>query len=490
MYQRYSEVKRTRFDPRMRVRVDDTAAELSEQFFPASASILKRARESANTESTPQQRDALIAQIKSDPAIFLYCVKHLNSVIENPRAEIDPIKELKALEHDRMRALLNVVPRQISEHRRDRCTDMQALRLQHSVVSACAAQSLSETVAVDSDLAFSAAVFRQLGLHLISWNKPKVYSEAMIQRRRKGSEIDQEVKLLMGVSPSEIGARLAMKWGLNSELRAALLNDEKSRKDTEGGDEFQTVVPINAKLAQLCQVSELYSDTKDPKNFPEAKERWSVRQVEIERTYSKAAFSNIEHESQQVLIEHAKDSRSFSKMPLIADEVASQSTAVAEEISDDFLRTGSAETKALFDEVNQLIPNSGVAVDAIRVLVERAIPELGFDRGCLFLLDKSSFALKPALRIGDTQLATYATFLSRNRQMFLNSIDSQVPLKFQGLGINGEIVELVIGALLSANNPGVLYLELGRRAQQDSKHASMEIFNLIRRTVSKCLGER
>ncbi len=477
VYPQYQE-KRIVFDPRFRINLEEKALSLAESFIPVSPTNLKQAKEILKAEDSPGDRDDLIKKIKADPALFLYCVKHLNSLVDRGKDGLDPISALKAIEHEKLQMLFDVSPKEISPHRRDRATELQALRIQHSVVSSCAAQTLARDVGVEPEMAFTTATFRQLGLHLISWNHQKAYSQAMIQRRRKGTDLEQEIKLILGFSPSEIGMQHAMKWGLKEDLRAALKVNPAS---LEGTAEIQS-------LRDLCEVSELYSKRKDPKNFPEAEKIWTKRKTDFEAVFSKESFQEIEHESNRVLKSYAQEGSAFTKLPLFADEVASKSSAVIDELSKDYLHGADLEIKQSFENVYRLASDSAVAVEAIKVLVEQTIPKAGFRRGCLLLLNTTNFSLQPALRVGDMQLSVYNQFLRENKALFLSTVDSLVPLKFQGPGVNDDTATLVLGSILSTSHPGVLYLELSERARHDSRHATIELFNLVRQAFARCLG--
>lgn len=474
-------------DTRPSARVESTVEALAEQFFPASPTTLKRVHESIREGDKPEVRDKLVMQIKSDPAIFLYCVKNLNSLVETEKRTVDPIKEIRELEFDKLRSLLNVNSRQISPHRRERASELQALRLQHSIVSSTAASNIAEQVDIESDLAYSAAVFRQLGLHLVAWGQPKIYSQAMVLQRRKGTELEDEIRLLLGISPSEMGARLAMKWGLSTELRTALSADIDIAKTN---DEAHLLSHSSEELRLLgvCETSELYSKSRDAKNFPQAHDRWQESQPKIEKLVGHEVFEEIEDQAKESLLEHSKEVHSLAKLAFIADEVAALSRSVVEELSNEFLRSCSAQAKEKFEEVYHLIPTSGVAADAIKVLVEEAIPLVGFERGCLFLLNKRSLSITPALRIGSEPLASYSKLLSQNRQAFLDTLESHIPLRLQGFGVHSEVISYVLGALHNSLHPGVLYLELTRSAEREPGHASIVLFNLVRQALDHCLA--
>lgn len=52
-------------------------------------------------------------------------------------------------------------------------------------------------------------MFRQLGLDLISWNYPSIYSRAITAHRVRGTELDLELDKLLGISPLQIGRLFA-----------------------------------------------------------------------------------------------------------------------------------------------------------------------------------------------------------------------------------------------------------------------------------------
>jgi hypothetical protein len=470
-------------DTTTEVKREGVLDELAHQWFPASPEAVQHAHTALKNGNRPE----LIQAVKSDPALFLYCAKQLNHVMERSQEGYLP---LAALEHASEEELWKIIPvsvREVSAHSLTKASELQALRMQHALLSTNAAEKIAPQIALPAESGFSVASFRQMGLHLVAWNYPAVYSRALVQQRRSGSLLDEEIESLLGLSPSEIGSRLAIKWGLHADLRQALISaDEDEPTVIEGTPLHQ--LPTIQRLQNLCEATESFAAAKDPKYFPQGPKRWKQAGGALKEYCTDEVFSEIEENTKRLLQERAHSCPVLDRLPFSRRvELTIVEQSLAEQNA--YLRRCSTEVQLGFSNVYNLIVPGELSLEAIEVLIDAIPPQLGFQHGCLFLLDTKSMKLVPSLRIGAHRLERYARFFQENRSAIIDSLDSLVPLKQLGIGIDGVPAVAVVGPLRSALHPGVLYTELLRTFSDDALHPTIIHFQAFRVALEHALGD-
>lgn len=410
-------------------------------------------------------RARLIEDVKSDPFILLNSTKRLPSIIDQPQRYIDPILALQDIEQEKLEELFRNPFPSSHEHRLDKMTKQQALTLKLTIACAKYAEALSQKSNTTPSIAFASALFRQLGLNLIAWNYPSVYSSALARHRSKGEDLNNELEKLLGISPRKLGARLLQEWSIKVPSQ---------EQDNQAKDNL-------IDLAEICALCE------DPENFPEAKNRFAEREEEIKKLLDSDTIDKIKDSINENISRFAKISPIVNKVtrktltkeplsPLFLSDIILQRNPL--------LSKTSSEIKIAFQEVYSKLLNRTFSPEAVKLLVEKVVPSIGFEHGCLYLTNKKSpLYLDAALRFGNIPLSAYTKFLDTTNNMIKESVDTLTPCRADGLGISGNISTYITAGFTHIRHEGVLYLEMANDLREDPTFEATLIFQIIRQAL-------
>jgi len=463
-----------------------TMEHISKGGLPVNPQLLKEVHEKLKGGAYKNNCEHLIADLKSDPGLFVHCAKNLKSLVDDLQVGLNPIDELRKLEQEKLESLLDISAKDISIHNFSSANDMQILRLQHSLLSSHTAETIAEKAHIPSDLAFSSSVFRQLGLNLIAWNYPRIYSKVLATHRSRGVNVEEEFDKRLKITPVQIGARFAAEWGMCPDLRRTLTSNPGiiDRKSSDSEDEKQV------GLHEICELADLYARSRDPEHFPEDQSRWEEKQEEVKLIVDQNDLLRVETSVKSSILRHEELIPTITEVPLLEKE---HKQRMLVENKHELLRANHHLQKCPdtllveFERVYNRIEEANISLQAIKQLVNQAVPAAGFVRGCLFLLNKESLELEPALRIGDIPLKEYRAVINDSRSGIASAIHCHAPVKKTSLGVEGTSIIQLTGSLANPEIPGVLYLELSDEDSGDPSHNTINYFHAIRQALNDCL---
>lgn len=426
-----------------------------------------------------EDRCALISETKKDPGLLIHCAKNIRSLSKNGDHPIDLFEELQILEDQKIEHLFAVSEREVSTHHLAKANIMQAASITRSIISSTAAESLSSTLNINSNNAFTASLFSQLGLMLISWNYPEIYTRAMHNNKRYGTDIEAQLADQLGFKSQEIGEQLAKEWGMPTDVLISLREGTASKvTDSE-----------SIGLREICIVSDLYAQTKDPAHFPKALSKWEQNKKSFESVFGVDFTAQIDKRIIEPLSSYA-DLNPFKRLKVTKDilsDTVPQPAAPTEQINI-YAKRCPSDIRQAFEQVYSLIDSTTVSVDAIRVLVEKVFPLCGFSLGCLYLLTRDEKFLKPAMRFGPASLSAYKSYRLSEDNPIGASLFLNFPSKSAGIGILGGTKERILANLDSDYHSGVLYLELSEDLANNQAAEPILLFQAIRKALSDSLG--
>ena len=473
-------------------RLDKTVEHLSRGWLPVNPVVLSAVKQRLKDRAFKDNPGALVNELKKDPGLFFYCAKNVKTLAADADTGLDPFEELMRLEDEKLQSLFAVSPHDISIHHIKNSGKLQALRLQQSVISSRTAEALAFKVEIPSGLAYSSAMFRQLGLNLIAWNYPEIYSRALTIQRSKGGNLEQELQKFLGITPLQVAAKFAGDWNMRPEIRHTLswrperdATRPESRDRTESSSE-------NFSLQKLCEASELFAQANDPEHYPQAAEQWKHKELQISNSLGADVIVSIKGQVlDSISVFEECSRRKLAPAHFLREKpVLSARKAEAERLfrGNAFAQRCPDGIKNLFYEVYQLIDTAAISVDAIRVLVDCLIPSSGFRRGCLYLLDPRTMALRPSLRMGDLPLMKYRAIGENEDNPISDALYAVAPIKQEWTSITGGSAVVICGALEQTRYSGVLYLEAAADQAEPSSESPMLFFQAIRRALIDCLG--
>jgi hypothetical protein len=276
---------------------------------------------------------------------------------------------------------------------------------------------------------------------------------------------------------------------MSADVKQAII-PESINNISEYSSENASTMPQPLGLAEICSISELFARAKDPFHYPEAKEQWQAKESTIKHAVGLETLKQVEDKVEKIVSAYQDAREIIEKLPLVeAHHVVKPPTTYGERLmlENRFLQKCPAVVHQGFAYVYEQLTEAKISIDAIRTLVDYVVPIMGFERGCLYLLDNQLTRLAPALRIGDQPLDNYLELLKHVDCEIAQRVFGTISIKRQGRGITGEVVEYICGPIDNPNYPGVLYLEL-REDKSFSQTDSLLLFDTIRKTLGDCLG--
>ncbi len=474
--------------PGQTLTLDRTVSHLYKGGVPADPIALRSLKNRFTDGTYKKNRAQLLKDLKSDPGLFIHYLRHIYTSGIDPEVHPDPVAALAVLEDEKLEKLFEVEASDISVHQISAITKTQALRLQHSMLSAHSAEALATKNSVAPGLAYSSAMLRQLALNLIAWNYPTIFSRALNAHRTRKVDILDELQKQLGTSPLQIVSRIIADWNLGSELRRSSQPEQFRRQEGETLEEADGKLNIQ----QICEISELYAKSHDRANYPEAEKQWRDVEPKLRERFGETFLENIEEEILASLSHYERSAPKVFCAPLFAKaavnigERGSNGNTVSR---NSFALRCPEELYNSFSDAYEQLKLGEVSVEAVRHLVDVTVPLAGFQRGCLYLASKDGTKLRPTLRVGDMPLSLYSEVGHREQSPVVDCLITTVPIRWVGEGIRGAEVEIIAGSLGALRHPGVLYLELSRVLSLELSEEVLLYFHAIRKAFLDFLAD-
>ena len=455
---------------------------------PANVEVLSQVRAGIKDGSLLRDRAALATNLRSDPALFTHYLKHLYTSGIDSQTHPDPFEALSALEEEKLVGIFDVAADQISTHLLNRSNRAQAMRLQHTLLSAHSAEVIATKNGIGAGLAYSSATLRQLALNLIAWNYPTIYSKALAAHRSKGVDLIMELQRQLGVSPLQIVSRLMADWNLSTQVRRSVIAEPSEQA------KLQSAVTQSKDLSldQVCELAELYAKSHDRANFPEEESKWRAMEPALKERFGSNFLEEIEHEIMQSVSRYQESAPAVFTAPYLAQTAAIEQIPEQDKTSlraNHFAQRCEAPLREALAKAYSQIKPGAVSVEAIKHLVDRAFTHSGALRGCLYLTSKDGTTLRPTLRMGDMPLAAYPLYDHKDYHPVVDCLVASVPIKWHGTGVRGSEIEIVCGSLGALRHPGVLYLEFSELSSQRDLNHLLTVFHAFRKSFLDFLAD-
>jgi hypothetical protein len=455
-------------------RIDRALQHVSKPWFPMNPEVLKRVREGFDRGTYTQNFSLLLEELKSDFALFTFVVKELSqkAVLEGiPQATVNhPIELLKWGGVSAIRNILEEQQKIPSVHSLQWSEPFQIQRLRETAIIATTASELSRYKNLDPELGFSRGVIREIGLNLIAWNYPSVYTKA-INSLSIEQELDDELAKELGFTP----ALLAMR----------LFRPDRSA-DTppeDGADESW------ATYDELCEVGEALARAEHPETYPSAENDWKVAKTFLSEAIGDQAITIIRDRAiensrhyQKSLPEVFGTLQSFNPEKQL--ECHRRVSRVLDEAHVGFCsETLLRGLKQLYSEIS----DDAVNKPLVARLLKELVPEAGFSGGCVFVVDPSSLSLKPRTIVGRVQLRKITNVALEPGDPAVAALSASKTLS--KLAENSGEAPLVglYSALGNRKKIGVLYLEAPRGTESEVPAKTLGLFQIIQKALCDVL---
>ncbi len=481
---------------------------VSSGWVPPQPEVLSKISGKLNRGAYNERRAELANDLKEDFALYVYCVRELSLMVDqhanvdrfkDPQAtakRLSPAELLEQASEESLRAIFSKSEKEISQHSIAEMNQFQALRFRESMLSATTAEVLAEKNEIDPEIGFSCGVLRQLGLTLIAWNYPRVFSRAM-ETMKPQESLDFVLQRSLGFSPALLGLTFARRWNLSEDVLIAL----GDRKVVPSSGVNRTVNKEEASrkvgevLAKLCEVGEALARANNPEHYPNALRDWQDAEEAIAAHLGPKGMHTIFERAELHCQEYLKlnpEITKFTPTENLKEKIVDSRFATAKLEKNQYLKNCPPHLREQIVRLyHQLKPNK-ILKKNLRTFVFEILPAAGFSRGCIFMLDPTSKTLSPSITIGELSTdrikPVKLSSVLGHFDLVSSAFGLKAPLREEGMSREGERMTMIATALGTTTPLGVLYLETDDDVSGNASADPMPVFRALKQTLSDCLN--
>ena len=456
-------------------RIERALQHVVRPWFPINQDVLTSIRANLDSGAYATTPPQLLNDLKGDFALFTFVVKELG--IQAMQQKIDskilnnPVELIRWGGPDRIKEILAPDKKLPSTHSLHWSEPFQVARLRETAVIASTAAVLSEKKDLDPDVGFSRGVIREIGLNLIAWNYPTLYSK-VLNNLKADSTLDEELSKELGFTPSLLAMRV---------LRP------------ENPDQPEGASPPEeagwAAYDELCDVGEALARAENPETYPSAQNDWQKANQYLTENAGTGALDLIKERAieqskkyQEALPEVFNSLENFNPKRNI-DVHQRMGAVIADE---DFRLCPPHVQEALRTLYNEM---DGYAVNkaAIQTLLKSIIPQAGFTGGCVFVIDPSTASLKPRTIIGQVSLRAIQNVTLDPGDLAVAALGQTEPLFDLKDDDSTTPLEGIYSSLGGQRKVGVLYLETPKHLNEEPAGKTIGTYNIIKRALCDVL---
>lgn len=493
------------------------------QWLPVDIGLVRELRALLHQSDYILAPERVIRELKRDFPLFLYVIRQLaiaQGAVTSPGDGYDPIdllcdcnlRELDAIlwSAESLAHFSGATSTNTLEPDKD-----QSVALIKTMSGASVSELLAENAGISPDLAYACALFRQLGLTLLSWHYSFVYRK-VITELSSDESIDEKFSSILGFSPTLLGFTIARRINMPSYVVRGIGRFNDLDVSGKSASEVQDN-PLGETLCKICELGELFvrlqgsNDTSNelPEQVQSLTEMLEALGPDYEKRIKARLLENCERYTwkQPFLLEYLVRPLPISRARALDDSVRVNIEA------NQYLRLCPADVREQLESLYRILaaPEEQIQQQRREVLkaIKHVAPRCGFPRGCIYLVEPSVTKLLPKFTWGDidshrlvsvNHLETNATgllakayrsnapLLAKFSEPLRNNLnsnqgdDSKVDVK--------EDIGTVVGVLGETQRVGLLYLEYSESNFKE-RHANVMIcFKAIEATLAACLGIR
>jgi len=455
-------------------RIDRALQHVSKPWFPMNPDVLKRVREGLDSGIYDANFELLMTELKTDFALFTFIVKELSqraALANVPQATIaNPLELIRWGNTKQIKEVLAEQQKVPNMHSLQWSEPFQIQRLRETAIIATTASVLSEKKNLDPELGFSRGVIREIGLNLIAWNYPSVYSKVLAELQQ-GQSLDDELSKELGFTP----ALLAMR----------LMRPDKGPDATESADQDSGW----ATYDELCEVGENLARAENPETYPSAENDWQKARSFLSDTLGEQAITIIRDRA-------VENSKHYQKsLPEVFGNIGQfnpqqnieKHKRVARSIEERLLKFCPEGVQKSLKELYAELSDDSVNKNLVGKLLKSIVPEAGFTGGCVFVVDPSSLSLKPRTLIGKVQMRQITNVALEPGDAAVSALGSQQPVVQLSENLKDPSLAGIYCSLGGRKKVGVLYLETPQRSPQEPDEGTLGMFEVIRKALCDTL---
>lgn len=476
---------------RMNKHLEIAVQTLSDSWFPVNSDTLQRIKAGFAAGEFKDDLSALVNLLHTDCSLYVYALQKLTQMIKPCPA--DPFELFRAAGTDALQMILSIDEDAISPHDLGSASYVQALRLQQTMVSATASEALAEPADISKNLGFTCAVLRQLGITLIAWNYPHVYTKALTALK-PGKKLDAILGGTLGFTPWLLGVAMARKMGISPLLRAGM-GDTQALEEISDPVERGQVAHTADTLVKICEVGEALARASDPKHYPTAATDWEAAQTAIVSMLGNNGMRTIQERLVANCRGYTESAPDLFKLPasiVPATLSVVPETPPAPKKENPFARQCPPAVRTALEQLYKKLEGGHVSREVLQQLVRELIPAAGFQRGCVYLAEPDSMRLTPRLAIGTDDIRRYNEVDYASASSGFDPVASafrcRTPIHEQSGSVGEGDSPYVAGQLGNSQKIGVLYLEPADALLKSLKSDPIVLFKALRQTLQDCLN--
>ena len=455
-------------------RIERALQHVVRPWFPINQDVLTSIRanlDNGTYEANPAQ---LLNDLKGDFALFTFVVKELG--IQGMQEKIDPkilnnpVELIRWGGAARIKEAIAPDKKLPSTHSLHWSEPFQVARLRETAVIASTAAVLSEKKDLDPEVGFSRGVIREIGLNLIAWNYPTLYSK-VLNNLKPDTTLDEELSKELGFTPSLLAMRVLRPE--NPDMPEGEVQEEPAGW---------------AAYDELCDVGEALARAENPETYPSAQNDWQKANQYLTENADTDALDLIKERAiqqskryQEALPEVFNNLENFNPKRNI--DVHQRMSAV---IADQDFRLCPPHIQEALRTLYNDIDGYSVNKSAIQTLLKSIIPQAGFTGGCVFVIDPSTASLKPRTIIGQVNLRQIQNISLDPGDMAVAALGQTEPLfdfKEQG----PQQIEGIYSSLGEQRKVGVLYLETPKTFNEEPAGRTIGTYNILKKALCDVL---
>lgn len=454
-------------------RIDRALQHVSKPWFPMNPEVIKRVRGGIGAGSFENDFNALLADLKTDFALFTFIVKELSqkAVIQNVSQAIisNPIELIRWGGTSAIKEILNELQKTPNVHSLHWSEPFQIQRLRETAIIATTASVLSEKKNLDPELGFSRGVVREIGLNLIAWNYPTVYSK-VLNNLKPDQKLDDELSKELGFTPSLLAMRVMQPETAPEQSLDASQDSSWATYD------------------ELCEIGENLARAENPETYPSAENDWQTAKSFLANTLGEQAINIIRDRAlenskhyQKTLPEVFGNLDKFNPQQAIEKH-----RRTARALEERFLKFCSPQVQQSLKELYSEMSGETVNKALVGRLLKTIVPEAGFSGGCVFVVDPSSLSLKPRTLIGKVQMRQIANVDLEPGDAAVSALSTTQPIIQSSEDLASGALAGIYSSLGNRKKIGVLYLETPKKDHQPDE-GTMAVFEVIKKALCDAL---
>jgi hypothetical protein len=437
--------------------------------------VVRKIRDGFEQKKYSNQPDLLLEDLKCDFSLFTFVIKEISeravSSDEGKKYLGNPIKLLRWGGAMMVKELLSENQTLPNFHSLHWSEPFQIQRLRETMIIASTASVLSEHQNLDPDMGFSRGVMRDLGLNLIAWNYPTVYTK-VLNSLKIDQNLDEELAKELGFTPALLSTRLFRPdWASDPQLQDQEDNTWASYDD-------------------LCMLGEILARAENPEIYPSAERDYKRAESSINKTLGEGGIDKIRKKALQASGSYTKalpevfaDIHSFD--PSLKINRAPQTKR---SIDPRALKYCSETLQRELQDIYSQISDDSINRDLVGKILKDIIIAAGFTGGCVFMIDPLTLALKPRTLIGRVEMRRITAQELTPEDPAVSALSKSEPLFQSGRLRDSEDGTGIYSVLGERKKIGVLYLESPKSSPiLGDPEQAMGVFSALKQALSDAL---